>query len=221
MSARQCVIYMRTSSATNADGDSRERQQAACLKYAKAHRLAVAGEYHDVISGATPVTDRASFMSMIERLLSNGVRTVLIESPDRFARDLTVQLVGHDWLKEKGITLIPVNAPDFFIDETPTAIMIRQILGAVAQFEKAQVTAKLQGARDRRSAEAGKRIEGPTLTHPTDHVRRARKLVDAGSNYSQASRLMAEAGMLNKAGKPYHAQQIKRMITGWLASERE
>ena len=57
--------------------------------------------------------------------------------PDRFARDLAVQLAGHDMLKGLGIDLIPASAPDFFLEDTPTAVLVRQVLGAIAQFEKA------------------------------------------------------------------------------------
>ena len=59
---------------------------------------------------------------MLERILSNGART---KSPDRFARDLMVQLAGHDMLKAKGITLIAASAPTFFIEDTPTAVLVR------------------------------------------------------------------------------------------------
>jgi DNA invertase Pin-like site-specific DNA recombinase len=41
-------------------------------------------------------------------------------------------------------------------DDTPTAVMIRQILGSVAQFEKAMLVSKLRGARERRKAATGK-----------------------------------------------------------------
>ena len=88
------------------------------------------------MSGADPVNDRPGFTEMLERLLSNGARTILVESPDRFARDLMVQLAGHDMLKAKGITLIAASAPTFFVEDTPTAVLVRQVLGAVAQFEK-------------------------------------------------------------------------------------
>jgi hypothetical protein len=48
---------------------------------------------------------------MLDRLAANGVRTILVESPDRFARDLTVQLIGHDF--PLGVDLIPTTSPDF------------------------------------------------------------------------------------------------------------
>jgi len=34
------------------------------------------------------------FAEMLERLLGNGARTIIVESPDRFARDLMVQLAA-------------------------------------------------------------------------------------------------------------------------------
>jgi DNA invertase Pin-like site-specific DNA recombinase len=69
---------------------------------------------------------------MLERLVSNGARTTVVESPDRFARDLAVQLGGHDMLRKQGIALIPASAPDFFTEDTPTAVLVRQVLGARA-----------------------------------------------------------------------------------------
>jgi hypothetical protein len=38
-------------------------------------------------------------------------------------RDLTVQLTGHDFLKSLGISLIPATVPDFFTEDTPTAVL--------------------------------------------------------------------------------------------------
>src|SRR5262249_86890 len=64
---------------------------------------------------------------------------------DRFARDLTVWLTGHDFLKSLGISLIPATAPDFFTEDTPTAVLVRQVLGAIAQFDKTSLVAKLTG----------------------------------------------------------------------------
>src|SRR4029453_11986964 len=93
---------------------------------------------------------------MLSRVVSNGARTIIVESPDRFARDLAVQLAGHDMLKSHGIALIPASAPDFFVEDTPTAVLVRQVLGAIAQFEKASTVAKLKAARDRKRARDGK-----------------------------------------------------------------
>jgi DNA invertase Pin-like site-specific DNA recombinase len=95
---------------------------------------------------------------MLERIASNGVRTIIVETANRFARDLMVQEVGFEMRKRLGITLIAADSHDAFLDDGPTAKLIRQILGAVAEFDKAMTVAKLKGARDRKrvaNAKAG------------------------------------------------------------------
>jgi DNA invertase Pin-like site-specific DNA recombinase len=74
---------------------------------------------------------------MLQRLLGNGVRTIIVETASRFARDLIVQETGWRFLRNAGVTLVAVDSPDSFLDETPTAVLVRQVLGAVAQFEEA------------------------------------------------------------------------------------
>jgi DNA invertase Pin-like site-specific DNA recombinase len=154
------IAYLRTSSATHAslgnDKDSDKRQRAAIAAFAKANGYVIVEEFYDVVSGADPIAERPGFKAMLDRIAGNGVRCILVESPDRFARDLTVQLTGHDFLKSLGISLIPATAPDFFTEDTPTAVLVRQVLGAIAQFEKTSLVAKLKAARDRKKAVTGK-----------------------------------------------------------------
>jgi len=38
---------------------------------------------------------RPGFAAMLERIEGNGVRTIIVETASRFARDLMVQEVGH------------------------------------------------------------------------------------------------------------------------------
>src|SRR5260370_35068648 len=53
------------------------------------------------------------------------------------------------------VELVPTSAPDFFTTDTPTAVLVRQGLGAVSQFEKASLGAKLRAARERKKAAGG------------------------------------------------------------------
>ena len=155
----QAVAYLRTSSSTNTgpDKDSDKRQRAAITAFAKAHGYVIVDEFYDAaVSGADPIDERQGFKAMLDRIAGNGVRCIIVESPDRFARDLTVQLTGHDFLKSLGIALVPATAPDFFTEDTPTAVLVRQVLGAIAQFEKTSLVAKLKAARDRKKAVTGK-----------------------------------------------------------------
>jgi DNA invertase Pin-like site-specific DNA recombinase len=217
------VAYCRTSSAANVgpDKDSLARQRAAVAAYAKAHGLGIAREFHDeAVSGADPIDRRPGFVEMLGYLHADGARTILVENAGRFARDLAVQLTGHDLLKARGIELVPVDAPDHFADDTPTARMVRQILGAVAEFEKASLVLKLRGARDRRSAALGRRVEGRKgygITAPA-LVREAKRLARKNPRTGKKRSLrviadeLAELGFLNGNGRPFAAAQVARLI---------
>jgi len=146
------LAYFRTSSAANVgpDRDSETRQRDAVAAFAKRAGYQLMGEFYDAaVSGADPLDARPGFASLLARIASNGVRVILVETANRFARDLIVQETGHKKLRDLGIELIAADSPDSFVDDTPTAVMVRQILGAVAQFEKAALVAKLKGARER------------------------------------------------------------------------
>jgi DNA invertase Pin-like site-specific DNA recombinase len=121
-------------------------------------------------------------------------------------------------LKERGIELIAADKPDAFLDDTPTAKLIRQVLGAVSEFEKAMVVSKLKGARDRKRA-TGVKVEGRknyAEINP-DMVAMARKL--QRYKVQRRKRMLREiASELEKAGfitgnsKPYAAAAVVKMI---------
>lgn len=215
----KAVGYMRTSSAANVgqDKDSDKRQRAAIEAFAKAAGYEVVGWYYDAaVSGADPVTERAGFMDMLQRVATNGAKTIIVESPDRFARDLTVQLTGHDMLKDLGIDLVPASAPDFFTSDTPTAVLVRQVLGAIAEFEKASLVAKLAGARKRRRVEAGK-CEGrkPLAETAPEAVNMARRLASVRKRKPSLRAIadqLAAAGFTNERGNTYNPKSIAAML---------
>ena len=213
------VAYLRTSSAANvgADKDSDKRQRAAI--FAKRAGFTIIDEYYDkAVSGADRIDERAGFREMLQRLASNDAKTIIVESPDRFARDLAVQLAGHDMLKDLGISIIPASAPDFFTEDTPTAVLVRQVLGAIAQFDKASTVAKLAAAR-KRKRECQGRCEGrkPLGTTRPEVVALARKLRRRKPKGGQLSLRgvageLAARGFLNERGKPYAAKSIASML---------
>jgi DNA invertase Pin-like site-specific DNA recombinase len=218
----KAIAYLRTSSAANVgrDKDSDKRQLAAIEAYARANGFEIVATFYDAaVSGADPVTERPGFSEMLSRVVSNGARTIIVESPDRFARDLAVQLAGHDMLRKQGIALIPASAPDFFTEDTPTAVLVRQVLGAIAQFEKATTVAKLAAARKRKRIETG-RCEGrkPLADTKPEVVAMAKRLHRKGPKRGRmslraiASRLAA-TGHLNERGAPYSAKSVAAMLS--------
>jgi DNA invertase Pin-like site-specific DNA recombinase len=201
------------------DRDSDKRQRAAIVAFAKRAGFTLVDEFYDAaVSGADPVDQRQGFAQMLQRLASNGAKTIIVESPDRFARDLAVQLAGHDMLKALRISIIPASAPDFFTEDTPTAVLVRQVLGAIAQFEKASAVAKLAAARKRKRERDG-RCEGrkplsETRPEVVALARRLRRRRPKGGQLSLrgVSSELAARGFLNERGKPYAAKSIASML---------
>lgn len=214
------VAYFRTSSITNvgADKDSAKRQSEAVTAFAKGAGYEIVGEFYDAdVRGDDHVSERPAFADMMERLAAVGVRTIIVEAAHRFARDLIVQETGYRMLQDAGITLIAADSPDAFLDQTPTAVLIRQILGAVAQFDKAMTVAKLRGARERKRSAAGK-CEG-RKSHAQkcpEMVALAKKLARYPVHGRKRSLRdiadeLAVAGYAPN-GKPYAAMSVARML---------
>ena len=220
----KAVAYLRTSSATNTgpDKDSEKRQRAAIEAFARSAGYKIVESYYDAaVSGADPVTARPGFSSMLERLMSNGVRSILVETASRFARDLIVQETGYELLKARGIELIAVDSPHSFVADTPTARLIRQVLGAVSEFEKAMLVEKLKGARERKRRETGRKVGGRKnygeIEGGPEMIALAKKLHRYPVNgrkrtLADVSGALAAAGYLSSAGTPFSASAIKRML---------
>jgi len=163
MAQKQAFSYLRVSSRGQIKGDGFPRQRAAISRYAKAHRIEIVGEYREPFTGTD--ADRPQFQAMVAELMTNGVRTVLVERLDRFARDLGVQLQLLAYLQSKGITLISVDTGEDVtaaMTEDPMRRAMVQMQGIFAELEKAMLVAKLRKARQAVRDRTG-RCEGPKL----------------------------------------------------------
>jgi DNA invertase Pin-like site-specific DNA recombinase len=131
-----------------------------------------------------------------------------------------VQLAGHDMLKARGVTLIAASAPMHFVEDTPTAVLVRQVLGAVAEFEKKTLAAKLTAARRRKRMATSEKVEGrkthavvrPVVVKLVKAL--ARKKPKGGALSLRAiSAALAEQGHLNERGRPFNRKSVAAMLT--------
>ena len=219
----EAIAYLRTSSMSNvaseadpkkAHKDSAKRQRAAINALAKASGYVITAEFSDEgVSGADPIEGRPGFSEMLSRIAGNGVRVVIVENASRFARDLVTQELGFRYLQSLGVTLIAADSPESFVSDTPTAILVRQVLGAVSQFEKAGLVAKLKSARDRIKAETGKCSGRKTYIERNPvMVELAKSLSKQGLSLRLIAIELETAGHMQTNGSRYTATAIKRMI---------
>ena len=72
---------------------------------------------------------------MLEALDANGTRTIVVETANRFARDLMVQEIGFAMLRARGINLIAATArPRFrrhaYVIYVPTGLVVMALRNA-------------------------------------------------------------------------------------------
>jgi DNA invertase Pin-like site-specific DNA recombinase len=186
-------------------------------RYAAAHGMEIVAEFYDAgVSGTEPIESRPGFAAMLDRIESNGVRIILVEDASRFARDLLVQEAGLAMLAHRGVRVLTSTGEDMTATDDPMRKMLRQIVGAVVEAEKARLVAKLRGARDRKAtATGGYRIEGnsyatqrPELLSALRGLRQA----DPEATMQQLADQLAERGFLTASGKPLARQAVHRTL---------
>jgi DNA invertase Pin-like site-specific DNA recombinase len=179
-------------------------------------------EFSDLgVSGTTELADRPGLAALIDRLESNGVRTVVVERADRLARDLMVQEVILGQFAKIGARILTADGVDLTSSEDPTRRLIRQVLGAVAEFEKNVLVLKLRAARERQRAR-GQRVEGvkpygylPAERALLERMRQLRRKPVKGRRLSIAAiaaQLNAE-GHRNRAGREWSPQMVHHVLS--------
>lgn len=161
------------------DGDGFTRQAAAVAKYARHAGLSIVETYRDEgVSGKRDLENRPGLAALLDRIESNGVRVVLVERADRLARDLIVSETILGQLRKRGVKVFEAEGVELTAgDGDPTRKLIRQVLGAVSEFDRCVTILKLRAARERIRA-TGAHCEGtkPFGTLPSERAALARIL---------------------------------------------
>lgn len=155
------LAYLRCSGLGQVDGDSFLRQRDAIQAFASRSGMEVVGEYRDEgVSGTVESEGREGFSAMIDRIASNCVRCVIVERSDRLARDLLVSEMLISRLARLEVRIMDASSGLDLTDSTdPTRVLIRQLMGAVDEFNKSGLVVRLRKARTRIRSAHG-RCEG-------------------------------------------------------------
>lgn len=228
------VAYFRTSSTVNVgkDKDSKKRQQTACAQHAANNNLKISAEfYDDGVSGTNDIINRRGFEELLAYCDEYSITTILFENASRLSRDLITQETGYRLLSERGFQLISCDNPNTFIEESPTTVMVRQIVGAVSQFEKNNLVSKLAGARKRKrtvnmdkgivtltgqgKCEGNKRYDElePGIVKEAKRLYRRNPKTGKRRSLRVIADELNKMGYLNRKGNIFAANQIRRMVS--------
>lgn len=203
------------------DGDGFERQEQAARTYCIAHGLAVCSVFKEKgVSGTVEGMDRPEFVSAVQWLRDNGGGGIVVERLDRLARDLMVQEVLLAECRKVGIPVFSSDQPAALDlasnDGDPTRKLIRQIMGALAEWEKSMLVKKLAVARARIRARDGK-CEGPRCYGelPGEAPVRAALMEllarHSGASWGHVALRVQEAGFRTRKGTPWDKSSLCRL----------
>ena len=144
---KKCFAYLRVSGRGQIEGSGFDRQLTTIKKYCSASGYEIEKTYKEQVSGTKDENSRPVFMEMIAAILDNGVRTIIVESLDRLAREVRVQEQLLIFLCAKGITLISANTGENVteaISADPMRKALIQMQAVFSELEKSTIVNRLQ-----------------------------------------------------------------------------
>jgi DNA invertase Pin-like site-specific DNA recombinase len=206
--------YLRVSGKGQLNGDGFPRQRAAIEAYARANGFVIVKWFEERgVTGAETWENRPAWSEMVQNL--NGVRTIIIEKLDRLARELFIQEYILRDLKGRGVALVSATEQDI-IDTDPARVLFRQMMGAIAQYEKSMIVLKLRAARKRVKAAMGK-CEGPkpygTFPGELDRLARMREMRAAGMAYDRIAETFNTEGVpTRRTGAKWYGMTVQKLL---------
>ena len=219
--------YLRVSGRGQIRGHGFARQLETIKTYAKGQGYEIETVFKDkAVSGTNDETHRPQFTEMIEDILSNGVRTVVVESLDRLARAYRIQEQLLVYLASRNIILINASTGEDVtqaINDDPMKRAMIQVQGIFSELDKNLLVRKLRKARDAKKKAIGK-CEGikrygednPAEQAIIKRIRYLRRL-PRGLNKKRATyqsicdQLNAE-GLTTQRGKPWAPAQVWNIL---------
>ena len=222
------IGYLRVSSANQArDGkDGFPRQRAAIRAYCTSKRIELVEEHEDAgVSGTVPLEGREGLSTALARCQELGAAVLVVEKADRLGRDLIVSEMAVRAFAEAGVSIVTADTGQSLTDadNDPSRKLIRQVLNAVAEYERSALVAKLRAARERKRRNGGHAVgcyrfgahperpdEAATLARIRDlrRARQDRRRVPLG----EVAELLNQEVRASRTGRPWTAAMVRDLV---------
>jgi DNA invertase Pin-like site-specific DNA recombinase len=219
----RAIGYVRVSGQDQAEnGAGLPIQRAAIEDFCKRERIELVDVAEDAgVSGA--IEDRPGLME-VERAIAGGqVEAVVVHRLDRLARDLLVQeRLLADWTS-RGVKLLSVMEPDLH-EDSPERKFVRQLLGAVAELDKARVVARLRWGRQAKAQRGGfpggqvatgyRREGGRLVVDPEEAkvVKRMASMRRRGATAYRIAKTLNDEGIPTKKGRKWTPAGVTKLL---------
>lgn len=226
------IIYLRVSTDRQAEhGQGLGVQETACRAWCREQGRRVAGvEVDEGVSGT--LENRIGLAAALETLRTGRAGALLVYRLDRLARDMVLQEQLLADITRAGAQLHSTSPSEdaYLVDDPddPARALVRQVLGAVAAYDRAMVTLRMRLGRERKRAAGGYAGGRPPFGHRAargeleqlPELDQAYELIRRGRRQGMSLREIAAeleiAGILTATGRRvWHPQQVTRVYQRW------
>src|SRR5262245_2781111 len=227
------VGYVRVSTREQAEhGYGLEVQERAVRAWARQHGHRLVAVHRDEgVSGSNGIDSRVGLPEALAAVRDRTAGGVVVPSLDRLARDLVLQETLLAEVKRLGGRVFSATpAEDEFLADDPadpSRRLIRQIIGAINEYERSVITLRLRSGRQAKRDRGGyagdgsppfgwKAIDGALVPVDSEQqaIARAKALRAAGRSLREIGETLTAEGHSPKRGGRWHPQSLARVLAG-------
>jgi DNA invertase Pin-like site-specific DNA recombinase len=218
--SKTAVAYLRVSSKGQLRGHGLARQRRAVELWAKSHGYELSAVYLEQgVSGSLAQRPELARMLLELEQLHPQASLVLVEKLDRLARDLIVQETIIAQVQRLGRSLASASEGPDLLDSDPSRKLVRQLFGAIAEYDKAITVAKLAAARARKRSLCG-RCEGrkpfgsrPGEAETLQRIKLLRRRHRGERlSYERIARTLNAEARPTRTGRPWHEATVRKIV---------
>jgi len=225
------TAYLRVSTDRQAEhGNGLDDQRARIRAWAKAngHKI-VQWRVDDGVSGSNGLNTREDLPLALGDLQDGTSAGIVVKQLDRLARDLIVQETLIAEIRKLGAEIFTTAAGEaaYLGDDPddPSRKLIRQVLGAVNEYERAMIVLRMKSGRRIKAAKGGyagygspafgqRSIDRELVTDDREAtvIAEMRELREAGKSLRQIADHLNAAGHAPKRGGIWHPMTVGRVL---------
>ena len=225
------VGYLRVSTDRQAEeGLGLEVQEDTLRSWARSNGHQLVKVLRDEgISGSNGIETRLGLAEALNLLKVGDAEGLVVYRLDRLARDLVLQeqLLAEIWRMGAEVFSTSDAEQGYLQDDPsdPSRKLIRQVLGAVAEYERAMIRLRLEAGRKRKSANGGYAYGGPPfgfmaangelVPEPSEQLTlaRIRTLHDDGKSLREIARALDNEELKPRRSERWQPRQVGRIVS--------